>query len=110
MTLLVMISASAGEVDVINATAECSPTCRFSVTLRHADSGWDHYANLWQVLSVDGDVLATRELAHPHVNEQPFTRSLGNVTLPEGTEKVIIRATDSVHGTGGKAFELSITP
>lgn len=75
-------------------------TWRFSVTLRHGDTGWDHYANLWQVESPDGTVLGERVLAHPHVNEQPFTRSLGGVKIPAGLEEVVIRARDSVHGFG----------
>jgi hypothetical protein len=41
------------------------------VTVRHADEGWEHYADCWEVLTLDGEVLATRELAHPHDNEQP---------------------------------------
>jgi len=51
-------------------------------------------------------VLGVRELAHPHVNEQPFTRSLGGVEIPDGVQEVTIRARDSVHGYGGA--ELSV--
>lgn len=71
---------------------------RLSVTLSHPDTGWDHYADAWEVLSLDGESLGVRELAHPHVEEQPFTRSL-NVTLPgDGPWEVLIRAHDNVHG------------
>lgn len=80
----------------------------FSVTLRHADTGWDHYADRWEILAPDGTVLATRVLLHPHVNEQPFTRSLGNVTIPEDVNEVIVRAHDNVHAYGGKTFRLKI--
>ena len=31
-----------------------------------------------------GEVLATRELLHPHATEQPFNRSLDGVRLPGG--------------------------
>ncbi|MFX0542139.1 hypothetical protein ACEWPM_010460 [Roseovarius sp. S4756] len=65
---------------------------QLSVTIRHDDTGWDHYADGWDVLSEDGTVLATRTLHHPHVNEQPFTRSLRQVMLPDGTRRVYIRA------------------
>src|SRR6056297_2190336 len=55
---------------------------RFSVTVRHADTGWDHYADLWQVVDLTtGDVLGERVLAHPHTQEQPFTRSLSRVEI-----------------------------
>ncbi len=72
----------------------------FAVTVRHADEGWDHYADGWTVFAMDGTELGTRPLAHPHVDEQPFTRSLGGVAIPEGTERVILRAHDAVHGWG----------
>ena len=73
---------------------------RFDVTLRHADSGWKHYADQWQVLAPDGSVLGTRVLHHPHVNEQPFTRSLTGVRIPPGIRQVTVRGRDNVHGWG----------
>lgn len=98
---------SAGEVDVVDAKAQCSGSCRFDVTLLHADSGWDHYANRWEVLAPDGTVLGTRVLHHPHVREQPFTRSLGGISIPAEISEVRIRAYDSMHGNGGR--EITIT-
>ena len=94
-------AAIAGEADVTAVAVRSGSTYSFNVTVRHADEGWDHYANRWEVLSLDGKVLATRELAHPHVNEQPFTRSLSGVKLPAGTKEVRLRANDKVHGVGG---------
>ncbi len=49
---------------------------RFDVTLSHPDTGWDHYSDDWHVEGARGEVLGLRVLAHPHVTEQPFTRSL----------------------------------
>ncbi len=72
----------------------------FSVTLSHADTGWDHYADGWEVAGPDGTQFGYRVLHHPHVNEQPFTRSLSGVEIPDGVETVIIRAHDSVHEWG----------
>lgn len=106
--LLVPASGLAGKADVVAARAECEATCSFVVTLRHADTGWDHYADRFEVLDPDGNVLATRVLQHPHVHEQPFTRALGGVRLPEGVERVRIRAGDSRHGLGGAELELAI--
>lgn len=101
----------AGEADVIDAkiTSQGNGLYRISVTLQHADEGWDHYANSWDVLGPDGKVLATRVLAHPHVNEQPFTRSLGNIKIPDHIKKVTIRGRDSVHDYGGKTLGLEVT-
>ena len=103
-------TALAGEADVIAATATRTGdgTWRFSATIKHADEGWKHYADAFEVLTTDGKVLGVRTLFHPHVNEQPFTRSLGGVKIPANIKKVIIRAHDSVHGYGGRQFELTL--
>ncbi len=68
-----------------------------AVTLSHPDTGWDHYADGWAVLDEDGTRLGFRELLHPHVEEQPFTRSL-TMDVPEGTDALLIRARCNVHG------------
>lgn len=95
-------AASAGEADVVDVQLSgLKGSYNFSVTVCHADEGWDHYANRWEVVGEDGTVYGTRVLAHPHVNEQPFTRS-GNINIPEGVTTVIVRANDSVHGFGGQ--------
>lgn len=96
-------AAHAGEADVVAARAVAEPkgTFRFDVTVRHADEGWDHYANRWEVVGPDGTVLATRILHHPHVEEQPFRRSLDGVAIPDGIARVTVRAGDSRHGFGG---------
>lgn len=78
----------------------------FSVTLRHADAGWDHYADGWEVRAPDGTVLGYRELLHPHDNEQPFTRSLGGIEVLSDLDRVIVRAHCSVDGWVGGPFEL----
>ncbi|MFZ7090886.1 hypothetical protein [Primorskyibacter sp. 2E233] len=64
----------------------------FSVTLRHPDTGWDHYADGWRIETEDGEVLGTRVLVHPHETEQPFTRSLGGIAVPEGATRLYVRA------------------
>ena len=103
--------AVAGEADVVGAEAvrESDGTWRFRVTVRHADEGWDHYADRWQVVAPDGRVLGTRVLLHPHEAEQPFTRSLGGVSIPDGIGRVVIRAHDSVHGDGGAEIEVKLS-
>lgn len=94
-------SAIAGPAEVVDVQAQKSGgTWRFDVTLKHADTGWDHYADGWGVYLPDGTELGYRVLAHPHVEEQPFTRSLSGVKIPEGTTSIVIRPRDSVHGVG----------
>lgn len=112
ITLIATVFATASlasDVEIVNVTAsESGGAWRFDVTLRHADTGWDHYADGWEVLTPDGTSLGLRVLAHPHVNEQPFTRSLGGVVIPEGMTEVVIRARDNVDGWTAQtvAFEL----
>lgn len=109
--LVLALPAAAGKADVIAATIEPAAdgrTFTISVTLRHTDSGWDHYANRWEVIGPDGRVLATRTLYHPHVDEQPFTRSLANIDIPMPITWVKIRGHDLVHGYGGREVTLSV--
>ncbi len=89
--------------DVIKATAErCDDgTYIFSVTVQHEDEGWDHYADRWEVIGPGDEILATRVLLHPHVGEKSFTRTKAGVLIPETTERVRVRAHDSLHGYGG---------
>ena len=102
--------AFAGEADVVDVRATPSGgTWRFDVAVRHADEGWEHYADAWQVLGPDGAVLGERVLVHPHVNEQPFTRSLSGVRVPEGISRVTVRAHDKVHGWGGAEMTVELT-
>lgn len=110
IALALLSAAAADEADVVDVEVTCDArtSCDFHVTVRHADAGWEHYADRWEVLTPDGEVLATRELAHPHDNEQPFTRSLRGVRIPAGTGEVILRAHDSRHGYGGKAITVTL--
>lgn len=99
----------AGEADVVGVRmTQRGDTYNFAVTVRHTDAGWDHYADKWDVLTPDGKVIGTRALAHPHDNEQPFTRSLGGVRIPAGLAKVRVRAHDKVHGYGGAEMDVDM--
>lgn len=106
------LSAHAGEADILRA--EITPLggsanqYRVTATVEHADDGWDHYADAFDVVAPNGEVLGTRVLHHPHVTEQPFTRSLSGVTIPAGINEITIRAHDSVHGHGGQTITLTV--
>ena len=103
--------AIAGEADVVDVVVSKASdgSYRFDVTVLHADTGWDHYADAFDILTPDGTVLGTRKLLHPHENEQPFTRSLTSVTIPDGIAEVHVRAHDSVHGYGGKERAIALS-
>jgi hypothetical protein len=79
-----------------------------TVTLQHADTGWDHYADGWRIMSPEGKVLGHRTLYHPHVNEQPFTRKLSDVMIPAEIYTVFIEAHDKVHGWNPARLEVNL--
>ncbi len=103
-------AAQAGQADVVavEVVSEGSGSWRFHVTVVHGDTGWEHYADKWDVVAPDGTVLGTRVLLHPHETEQPFTRSLGGVKVPTGTGAVVLRAHDSEHGYGGQEMTVEL--
>ncbi len=101
--------ASAGEVEIIMAVFERQGDAwEVSVTLRHDDRGWSHYADGWRIVTEDGRAIGTRTLYHPHDDEQPFTRSLGGVVIPAGVTVVYVEARDSVHGWSRQRVRLDL--
>jgi len=97
--LLVASAAAADPPEIVAVQAiQVGDSWRFDVTLRHPDTGWDHYADGWRVRDMTGRELGLRVLYHPHVTEQPFTRSLSGVILPEGTREVQIEARCLIDG------------
>ena len=102
-------------VTYVRAVQTAPETWTFYVTIEHPDTGWDDYADGWDVVLPDDTVVKpdtespfTRLLLHPHVDEQPFTRSLGNVVIPANVYKVSIRAHDSLHGYGDREMTVDI--
>jgi hypothetical protein len=99
--------------DVVGATVtqnENDGTWTISATISspyEAETGWDKYADEFKVVH-DGATIGTRTLAHPHANEQPFTRSLSGIDIPEDASFVIVSAQDSVSGYCGTDFQLWI--
>jgi hypothetical protein len=89
---------------------------QFHVTVEHPDTGWEDYADGWDVVTPDGTVLKpdpdspfTRLLLHPHENEQPFTRSQSGIVIPAGVTQVRVRAHDLVDGYGGREVVVDLT-
>lgn len=98
-------TATEGCADVVGVTIEPG-TAGFTVsaTVASADTGWEKYADLWEVRAPDGSVLGERVLAHPHETEQPFTRSVSGVAIPLEIAEVVVAARDSVLGFCGEEF------
>ncbi len=104
--------------DVLYVRAEEAEdgTWTFEVTVEHPDTGWEDYADGWDVVTPEGEVLKsnpddafTRVLLHPHENEQPFTRSQREIDIPESVTQVRVRAHDIVDGFGGREVVVNLT-
>ena len=103
-------SAQAGEADVIAVRIRPAASGRFDfdVTIRSRDTGWDRYADRFDVLAPDGTVLGTRVLLHPHEDEQPFSRDLAGVPIPPGIRRVTVRAQMKGVGHDGAVMEVAL--
>lgn len=107
LVLPTLAAAEPPQVETATAT-RTGQTWRFDVTLLHPDTGWDHYADGWRVLDAAGNELGLRVLYHPHVDEQPFTRSLSGVAIPAGTGQVLVEARCSVDGWSGRPAAVTL--
>ena len=99
-TLMFSTPVLAGNVEITKVESKqvSDEKWTFRVTLKHGDTGWEHYADKWEVRTPSGAVLGTRILAHPHVDEQPFTRSKSGIEIGSDISEVIVHAHDSQHG------------
>lgn len=101
-----------GVPDVVSAVATQEPggTWSFSVTISSPYDSPERFADAWRLLDPEGVQLAERVLAHDHADEQPFTRSLSNVTIPAEVDVVTVEARDSRDGYGtGTSLKVQLT-
>jgi len=99
MSLLLTTSVFASDVEIVKVVlTKHTGTWRADVTLNHADTGWKHYADAWRLVDEKGNEIGKRTLYHPHVNEQPFTRSLSSFQIPHDTKIIFVEAHDLNRG------------
>jgi hypothetical protein len=80
----------------------------FDVTVSSPYDTPSRYADGFRVSTTEGKVLGQRKLLHDHQTEQPFTRDLYSVKIPEGVTKVLVQARDQKYGYGGKTVEVML--
>ncbi|MSO71726.1 MAG: hypothetical protein EXQ88_06950 [Alphaproteobacteria bacterium] len=101
--------AMAGPADVTKVEViRTGDSYRFDVTVKHDGETPEHFTDRWEVLLLNGTVVGTRVLLQPHPNEQPFTRSLGGVRVPDGERSVKVRARETINGFGGKEITVAV--
>lgn len=97
--------------DVIDASVtEVSPgVYRFAATISSPYDTPERYADAFRIMSLDGKVeYGVRILWHDHASEQPFTRSLDGVSIPEGVDEIMIQGRDKANGYGGQTLSVSL--
>ena len=104
------------DVEFVRAQLADDGTWTLFVTLQHPDTGWEDYADGWDVVLPDGTVIKpdpaspfTRLLLHPHVDEQPFTRSQSGIIIPDAVQQITVRGHDLVSGWGGKTINVDLS-
>ncbi len=96
------------QADVVSISVSGEPgEYNFSVTVSSPDQGCSQYADWWEIVSQDGELIYRRILLHGHVDEQPFTRSGGPVSIAADTI-VLVRAHMHPGGYGGTALKGSL--
>jgi hypothetical protein len=101
--------ATASPVEIVKTRFEYrSGTWYVNTTLRHNDTGWDHYADAWRVVDEKGNVISTRTLFHPHEEEQPFTRSQ-SMEIPNDVNIVYVEAHCKVSGWSKQRVRVDLT-
>ena len=111
LVLAVSHSSKANDINILAAAIihQSHGEYLVNVKLEHHDTGWQHYADEWRLVDNKGNILGSRVLQHPHVHEQPFTRSLSNVKISSELETVYIEAHDKVHGWTKNRLMIDLT-
>lgn len=95
--------------DVVDAELEADGELwRLSATLSSPYDTPERYADAFRALTPDGEELGVRVLLHDHAGEQPFTRSLEDLQIPDGLDEIIVEGRDLEHGWGGDTVAVPV--
>lgn len=79
-----------------------------SATISSPYDSRERYADAFRALAPDGTELGVRVLTHDHADEQPFTRSLTGLDIPDDVGRITVQARDLEHGWGGGTAVLAV--
>jgi hypothetical protein len=95
--------------DVVDAlVTKNGSSFRFDVTFSSPYDTAKRYADAYRIKNTNGFVYGIRELSHHHGNEQPFTRSISGVNIPNDVTEVIIEGRDKTYGWGGATLKVTL--
>ena len=80
----------------------------FDVTISSTYDTPQRYADGFRGDAPGNEVLGERKLLHDHQNEQPFTRDLYAVMIPQKVKTVQVQARDQKFGYGGRVVEVKL--
>jgi hypothetical protein len=104
-TMKITTPVGIAQAEVVSVSVTGQPGAfNFSVEISSPDQGCDQYADWWEVITPEGELIYRRVLLHSHVSEQPFTRSGGPVPIEEH-DVVLIRAHMHPDGYGSQAMQ-----
>ncbi len=89
-------------------SVDADDTFTFAVTISSPYDTPERYADGWRLVGSDGTVYGVRLLTHPHGDEQPFTRSLSGIEIPDDVSTVIVEGRDLLNGWGGTSLETTV--
>lgn len=104
------VGAEQGFPDVLEVAVRATADGRFDfdVTVSAPYDTLARYADGFRVTTLAGEVLGERKLWHDHQFEQPFTRDLHGVRIPQGIAMERVQARDQRHGYGGRVAEVDL--
>ena len=79
-----------------------------AVTMSSPYDTAERYADSMRVRSAGGDVYGERKLTHDHASEQPFTRDITDVEIPDGVTEVVVEGHDQESGWGGETVTVKV--
>lgn len=96
--------------DVVDVRVHVRSDSRFDfdATISSPYDTPQRYADAFRVMSTEGIQFGERNLFHDHASQQPFTRDLYGVAIPEGIKTVVIQARDKKYGYGGKTLQVTL--
>ena len=79
----------------------------FAVSISSPDLGCEQYADWWEIVDESGALIHRRVFSHSHIDEQPFERSSGGISV-KANQTIIIRAHMNNNGYGTQALKGSV--